>query len=302
MALKKTGRLPKRYARTVQKGTRKLVQKRYERRKQLHKERWRRSLRRLEQVWGRWRKAGIRWLIALIVSLLGLLIGLLLFSSLLQIQEIKVQRLNARLDTEAVQMVLAPLFGRHMFFVQENEVEALLRQSIADVFSVDIQKNYPSTLFVSIQLDPLVAALDIVNPDEEAVDTGTGIIVDFITNKGVYLQVPAQGANTLPIIRIVDWGVRPTPGTKIVQPEMLQRLGETEAALVQQFGHEVTIRAIYLRGQEYHIQADGKSLWFDMRSSLEEHLQRYRVFLQHIPQEQVSKYIDLRLKDRVVYE
>lgn len=302
MPLKKTGRLPKRYARTVQKNTRKYVERRYERRKQLRKERWRRSLRRLEQIFARWRKSAARWALVFAIGVVVLVVGLLLFSPLLKIQEIKVQRFNARLDTETVQRVLSPLFGRHIFFVQENEVEVLLRESVADVQSVSIEKQYPATLSVAIQLDPLVAALQIVNPDQNEDDMGTGSLIDFITDDGVYIQSLAQGGNTLPVVRVVDWGVRPEPGTQIVPPEMLQRLWDTETALRQQFGHDVTIRAIYLRGQEYHMFADGISLWFDIRSSLDEQMQRYRIFLQHVPREEVSLYIDLRLKDRVVYK
>lgn len=302
MPLKKTGRLPKRYARTVNKRTRTLVEKKYERRKQLHKERWRRSMRRFEQMAAKWRRSAVRWLAVFLAGVVALVIGLLLFSPLLKIQELKVQRFNPRLDVEAVQVVLSSLFGRHLFFVQSSEVEVLLRQSIPSVHTVRIAKEYPSTLSVAIELDPLVASLQIVNPEAEEADVGTGAIVDFITEEGVYIHDVVQGTEALPVIRIVDWGVRPVPGTQIVQPEMLERVWETQTALQQQFGHTISIRAIYVRAQEYHLLVDGKSLWFDLRSSLEEHLHRYRVFLQHIPQEQVSTYIDLRLKDRVVYQ
>lgn len=302
MVLKKTGRLPKRYARTASNGTRKIVRKRYEKRKQFRKDRWRRSFRRLEQMWSRWQKAAKKWLIVFAIGVLALVLSLLLFSPLLQVQEIKVQRFNARLDVEKVQQVLSSLFGRHLFFIQENEVELLLRSSIADVQKVDIQKIYPAILSVSLELDPLVATLQIMNPDEDVDQAMTGAIIDFITDEGVYIQTSTQRDEALPAVRIVDWGVRPTPGTQIVQPEMLQRLWDTEVALKQQFGHEVTIRAIYIRGQEYHILADGISLWFDIRSPLEQHLQRYRMFLQHVSREEVSVYIDLRLKDRVVYQ
>jgi hypothetical protein len=64
----------------------------------------------------------------------------------------------------------------------------------------------------------------------------------------------------------------------------------------------VFTRTLFLRAQEYHLQTREWTLWFDMRSSIEDHLQRYRIFLREIPHEEVREYIDLRLKDRVVYK
>ena len=244
----------------------------------------------------------MHWIGALVVGVVALTIGLLLFSPLLEIQEITVQRYNPRLDTESVQQVLAPLFSRHLFFLHSREVEQLLRANIADVKSVKTTKQYPSMLSVAIELDPLVAKLQIIDPDEEGDDTGTGAHIDFLTDHGVYIVSLVPDVDDLPAVRLVDWGVRPNPGDALVNPAMLTRLWETETSLRHQFGHDISVRAIYLRSQEYHIQADGISLWFDMRSSLDEHLQRYRVFLQHVPREEVGEYIDLRLKDRVVHK
>ena len=301
MPLKKSKRLPKKYARPVTKKTRKLVEKRYERSKQFKKDKLRRIIRRGEQITARWKRSAIQWLAVFAVGVALLAIGLLLFSPLLQIREITVQRFNPRLDAEAVQQVLAPLFSRHLFFVQGREVEALLHKNISDVHDVRVSKKYPSTLSVAIELDPLVARLQIVDPDEEE-NTGTGATVDFLTDQGVYIHTVVQEADILPFVRLVDWGVRPIPGDRLVDPQMLKSLWEVETALRQQFGHDITIRSIYLRAQEYHVLADGISLWFDMRSTLEEHIQRYRTFLQHVPREEVQQYIDLRLMDRVVYK
>lgn len=304
MPLKPSGRLPKRFNRRVTQGTRSLVGRRYERKSQHRRERLRRVLRRTQQNARRWQRAALRWGVALLLGLVLLFVGLLLFSPLLRLEEIKIRRLSPRLDIEQVQQVMSPLFGRHLLFLTTAEVRELLQANITDLRSVEIDKVYPSELTVTVELDPLVARLIILDPEqEEAPAAGTGGYMDFLTDEGVYVVAPgALASEELPAIRIVDWGVRPNPGTELLPLSLLERLFETEDALRAQFGHSIEIRTVYLRAQEYHLLANGISLWFDMRTSAEQHLQRYRMFLQSVRREDVQQYIDLRLTDRIVYK
>jgi len=107
----------------------------------------------------------------------------------------------------------------------------------------------------------------------------------------------------LPLMQLTDWGVRPIAGDKLVSPEFLVRLRDTERALSGQFGHRITERIIFLRAQEYHLRVDnGPELWFDMRTTLDEQLLRYKTFLRSVDFNAVDAYIDLRLSDRVVAE
>lgn len=304
MPLKPSARLPKRFNRRVTKQTRSIVGRRYERKPQLRKERMRRTMRRTHHLAKQWRTSALKWLLIFGVLSTALIIGLLLFSPLLEVREITVRRLSPRLDIEHVQKVMSPLFGRHVLFLTTADVRSLLHENITDIQSVEVGKIYPSELVVTIRLHPLVSRLQIVDPDApEKSDTGTGSGLDFLTQEGVYIRTVGNvDASHLPIIRLVDWAVRPTPGTPLVPPELVSRLFETEEALRLQFGHTVEIRTVYLRAQEYHVLADGISLWFDMRSSLEEHLQQYRVLLQSISHDEIHQYIDLRLTDRIVYQ
>lgn len=246
----------------------------------------------------------MRWVVITCAGVILCILLLLLFSPLLHLREITIRRLNPRLDIEHVQQVLSPLFGRHLLFLSSGEVKEMLSANMNDIDSIEVEKEYPSKLVVTIGLHPLIAWLEIVDPDAEAaMETGTGAGADFLTEEGVYVTaVTQQEAEGLQTIRLVDWGVRPLPGEALVPPEVLTRLQETREALRQQFGHIVELQTIYLRGQEYHLLADGISLWFDMRSSLEQQLQRYRLFLQSVPRSEVRQYIDLRLTDRIVYQ
>ncbi|MBU0766327.1 hypothetical protein KKF55_00880 [Patescibacteria group bacterium] len=303
--LEKARRLPKRFRRPVTKETKNLLRRKHKKQKKQHwKDVWHRIARRNQRIFrGMW-KSLAWWLAIFFVGLLMLGIGLVTFSPLVKIREVRIQRSNARLDIEEVQRVLTPFFGRHLFFLPSYEVSMLLFDSIQDVKNVKVYKNYPSQLLVNIELDPLYARLNILDPDEELVKIGTGAIVDFLTDQGVYVVAQLQEKEkALPLIRLVDWGVRPIEGDKMVNLDFLVRVRDTERSLSEQFGHSIETRTIFLRAQEYHLSLDnGLDLWFDTRSKLEDQLLRYRTFLRSIDLESVEDYIDLRLSDRVVYK
>tara|TARA_Y100000310_G_scaffold328972_1_gene398024 strand:+ start:3278 stop:4186 length:909 start_codon:yes stop_codon:yes gene_type:complete len=300
--IKKSRRLPKKYARRISPDTAKYVKRRMGRKKQRRKEKWRRVQRRFEAAWEGFRASIVRWtLIGLII--IGLVaFGFLLFSPAIEVREIKVSRLSPRLDIEEVQESLTPIFGRHLFFLSSFEIAQLLHESIPDIDEISIGKTYPGILHVRIALHPLVAKLSIEDPDSTG-GTGTGTTIDFLTKQGIYVATTAaRDTETLPQFSIVDWGVRPDPGVLLIQPTFLERMNAAELTLLRQFGQEVSQRTVYLRAQEFHLLVDGKELWFDLRNPLEEQMERYRTFLKEVGFETARDYIDLRIADRVMYQ
>ncbi|MBT4119605.1 MAG: hypothetical protein HOG89_03570 [Candidatus Peribacter sp.] len=300
--MKKSRRLPKKYARRVSPDTKRYVKRRMDRKSQRRKEKWRRLRRRLEVIWGGFRDSAVRWTLVSLITLGVIAFGFLLFSPAIEVREITVSRLSPRLDIEEVQEALAPMFGRHLFFLSSFEIAGLLQDSIPDIDELSIGKTYPGVLHVKIALHPLVAKLNIEAPDS-AGSSGTGSSIDFLTSQGIYVATTAaRDTETLPRISIVDWGVRPDPGTLLLQPTFFERMNAAELTLLRQFGQEVERRTVYLRAQEFHLLIEGKELWFDLRNPLEEQMERYRTFLKEIGFEEVKDYIDLRVADRVMYQ
>ncbi|TSC99928.1 MAG: hypothetical protein Greene101449_462 [Candidatus Peregrinibacteria bacterium Greene1014_49] len=225
-----------------------------------------------------------------------------LFSPLMRTAEVRIVRTDVRLDLEQIQSLLSPLFGKHLLLLSAYDVRTLLEEGLPDLRSVKVDKDYPSTLVVRITVDPLIARLVIRNPEEGNIPEGVTSTIDYLTSEGTYIaSARASGGDSLPTITLVDWGARPIPGTEILTSEFLLRVAATERNLQEQFGQQVLERMVYLRAQEYHLRISQWTLWFDVRSSLEEQIQRYRIFLREVPPEEVKEYVDLRLKDRVVY-
>jgi len=268
------------------------------------KDRARKVQRKSSRFFVAFRRSFVQWLIIVGIGLILLACGLFAFSPIIQVRAIRIVRTDARLDIEEVQRTLAPLFSRHLFFLPEYEVKEMLLNNIPAVQEVKVSKIYPSQLFVRITLDPLVAQLHILDPDKAQEETGTGSTIDFLTAKGIYIVAPLLDVpKQLPTVHLVDWAVRPEPGTLLLLPSFLERIAQTERALSQQFGHDVRRRTVFLRAQEYHLRVEsGKELWFDLSSPLNQQLLRYRTFLRNVPADEVESIIDLRLTDRVIYK
>ena len=302
MPIKKSRRLPKKYARRVSPDTKRYVKRRMDRKKSRRKEKMRRAKRRLEVAWDGFRTSAVRWTLVSLITIGVIAFGFLLFSPAIEVREITVSRLSPRLDIEEVQDALAPMFGRHLFFLSSFEIAGLLRESIPDIDELSIGKTYPGELHVRIALHPLVARLNIEEPDS-AGGMGTGSTIDFLTAQGIYIATTsARDTETLPQFSIVDWGVRPDPGTLLIQPKFLERMKAAELTLLRQFGQEISRRTVYLRAQEFHLLIEGKELWFDLRNPLEQQMKRYRTFLREVGFEEVRDYIDLRVTDSVMYQ
>lgn len=313
MPLRSARRLPRRYNRPVSARTRALADRRRTHQRKLKQERVRRLLRRFQRLYVDWQQFVVRWFLVGIVLALLFALGFLLFSPVVHIRSISIQRTDPRLDIEHVQQALAPLFGRHTVFLSELEVLTLLREAVPDIDQVEVQKSYPSDITVAVTLDALVAKVQIISPDEpqdaEAAPTATGAVQNYLSSDGMLITTSLPQDPDLPLIRLVDWGARPQQGDTVLPVEFFIRMRQAEEQLTSQFSLNVLERTIFLRGQEFHLRVSRESqqgsavnLWFDLRSPLADHLQRYRAFLRAAGPDVAQEYIDLRLQDRVVYK
>jgi hypothetical protein len=232
-----------------------------------------------------------------------------LFSPILHVREIRVVRTEGRVDIAKVINALHEFYGRHMLLVSARDITTHVRQVVPDAKDVIVSKHYPSQLSVRITLVPLVAKLTIDPPLNAAPVSGSGsgpgttTVADYLTENGVLVSIarPA-GSQPLPTIRIVDWGVRPVPLSPVLAPEFLDRMRRAEGALALEFSQQIVSRTVYLRAREFHLDTPKLSFWFDLRSPLEEQLQRLRTFLTVVKFPEVKNYIDLRLIGKVVYK
>jgi hypothetical protein len=185
-----------------------------------------------------------RWGLLVSFLTLGGLFLFLAFSPVVQVREIRVQRTEARVDIERVQKSLSPLFGRHLLFLPDYEVQELLRQSIPDLQEVTVQKRYPSELIVRVQLRPILARLTIETPSD--VPTGSGAVAQA---SGLVLQTgpeavrwcfgPMEGDAKLPASLTDDYPN--TAGFTSPGGDVAITAGRTNARVLVPTGGEVRL-------------------------------------------------------------
>jgi POTRA domain, FtsQ-type len=268
-------------------------------------------------IWQRnWRKMQLQWNRIRPLMLIGGTIFIALaciatvliifFSPILHIRTISVEKQDTRIDIAELQKQLQPLFDRHLFFVTSTEVERLLLDARHDVESVDIHKQYPDHLIVDVHLKPVVASLRRQGVPAAPTDTQeVQLPRDYITADGLYVFSPLpiiSAIDELPIYDIVDIAEWPKNGEFLLRKELLDHAKETEEHLVKQFGYTVTKRTIFVRAQEYHITINDRTLWFDIRTSSKEQLDKYGIFLATKINYPVTEYVDLRLFNKVIWK
>lgn len=283
-----------------------MVLKKHRIKSQYSREQLLRMLNRLKRKLMSSRKVVFQWLAILGGTAAFLLLCIVLFSPLVTLREVRVERTDGRVDIERVQKALRPLFGRHLWFLPAHEIRTLLHEVQPDILDIKLFKRYPSGVTIKLVLDPLVARLNVLEPGAvQKAGTGAIVLDSFLTEKGMFVEYPQSSVgkhHALPLLTLVDWGVHPVVGQQLLDPSFIQLLQDAERLLLEQFGERVNARTVFLRAREFHLATSATMLWFDQKRPLQSQLDRYRIFLQHLGGRAAEEYVDLRITDRVVYQ
>lgn len=277
------------------------------RRAQQRKERTKRMMRSCARIASLVATEFRTWLLIGIGMLTATTMLVLVFAPFFDVRQIVIRRQDPRIDLEDIQQSLSPLFKQRLLLVTKSQVHALLAPEYPDIDSIDIAKEYPSTLTVSIYVEP-VAAQIVIDDSDVSLLTQTGTTVgsgsySYITRGGIFVQSPIRlrGDTPIPTLRLTDWGIRPQNRTRALPSDFVEQIFAARDALRTDFGLTTRDIAVYVRAQEFHIRTNKVTLWFDLRSPLSVQLERFREFLKTFSLEQAQQYIDLRIADKIIY-
>lgn len=248
------------------------------------------------------------WLLIGIGTIVSSILIALLFSPFFDVRTIVIQRQDPRIDLSDVQQNLAPLFRQRMVLVTKSQIASLLQSQYPDIESIAMTKKYPSTLSITLTLEPVVARV-IIDESDPKDSSQTGAIVAgsgsyaYITKSGIFVESPIKlsGSVPIPTLRFTDWGIRPQNRTRVIQGEFTQQIFAARDALRTDFGLTTLDIVVYVRAQEFHIRTNKTTLWFDLKSSLNSQFERFRQFLKTLSLEQAKQYVDLRIEDKIVF-
>ncbi len=235
--------------------------------------------------------------------------GALLFAPFFDVRDMRVRRQDPRIDPEEIQETLSPLFKQRLVLVTRSQVAAMLQAEYPEIERVEIGKDYPSTLNVSVYLEAVSAEI-IINDSADSLSgsgstaTGSGTnTFTYVTRSGTFVTSPIRLAGgPYPKLTITDWGIRPQNRTPLLSRVFLQTIFLARDTLQRDFGLQSQNITVFLRAQEFHIQTNKTTLWFDLRSPLNVQFQRFREFLKALSLDQSKAYIDLRIADKIIYK
>jgi hypothetical protein len=314
MPLKASRKLPKRFSRRAGPLTRSLAKTYYggpNRRARRRKEWFARTGRKFARLSETVLREFRLWLVIGAVLILLTIGATLLFAPFFDVREMKVRRQDPRIDPEEIQQALAPLFNQRLVLVTRGQVASMLQAEYPDIEKVEISKEYPSTLLISVYLEPVLAEVRIDDSQSTepasgsgAVESGSGVgLYTYVTRQGYFVGSPIRlSGGPYPKLTITDWGIHPQNRTILLSPEFLQNVFLARDTLRRDFGLESQNITVYVRAQEFHIRTPKTSLWFDVRSPLTVQFQRFREFLKTLSLDQAKEYIDLRIADKIIYK
>lgn len=310
--LKPSRRIPKAFQRTSSDFSKNIASKLFRRRKKKTSHRFSKLVRHWRRIVGTTKTTLTRaraWCAIGIVLFIALMIAFFLLSSTFSVTSMRVSRQDRRTDTEEIQKLLQPYFGKHIFFVSPLLIERNILTAYPEVASAEVSRNFPNELQVKLYMQPIIARVAIGDPG----DTEQGVVSEtwqeteeqhlYLTQNGVFLEYPFS--LSLPdeylSLYLVDWAVKPEHRQKLIQGQPLAAVQHAQRILQETFGHSAHFITYYLRAKEFHVQTEGSALWFDLVTPVSVQIDRYRQFLRAVPLEEVEEYVDLRLHDRVVY-
>ncbi len=310
MPLKGPRRLPKSFNRTASVYSRSLARKRYmtsdrrARRRRGKMIRWVRKLSKFSTVIASEFRT---WLVIGVVATIVTVMLVLMFAPFFDVRQIVIRRQDPRVDLEDIQQALSPLFRQRLILITKNQVSGMLTPDYPDIDHIEIAKKYPSTLTVSIYLEPVAAA--IVIDDSDAAATESGALVGsgtyaYITRSGYFVSSPIKlgGSTPIPMLQLTDWGIRPQNRTHVLSEDFIDQIFSARDALRTDFGLSTTGITVFVRAQEFHIRTNKVTVWFDLKSPLSLQFQRFREFLKTLSLDQAKEYIDLRIADKIIYK
>ena len=309
MPLKKPIRLPRNLRRSASPATRRFAIKHYrsaDRRSWRRKEFVVRFGRKATKIWSVIASEFRLWMVIAAAGIVIVILAILLLSPFFDVRSMHIRRQDARIDPEEIQQTLSPLFKQRLVLVTRTQVASMLQAEYPDIERVEIGKEYPSTLNVTVYLDPVIArvTLDEDEKTESGSLAGSGNTLHlYVTRRGFFVASPITlTSSPLPTLILTDWSIRPDNRQRVLDPDFLREIFLARDILRRDFGLSTTGIMVYVRAKEFHIRTNKVVLWFDLQSPLPVQFQRFRQLLKTVSMEQIKEYADLRIADKIVYK
>lgn len=239
----------------------------------------------------------------ILIALIG---GLAFFAYSPQflIQSIQIKRDSLLIDSNKIYSALTPFFRRHIISVSKDEMEEIITEQFPEVESIELYRQWPNSVQIFVHsYQPIanvkIAPTGLTQPEE---DTIPQEISGLINSKGYIIELNKQDPQ-FPVIVVTNPRKEYELHTQVIEQEALKSMLQSKNLTKEYFDVQTNFIEYFPVGREYHLFLDtGTTLWLDFTSPYEEQLYKIKRVLADIDFiAQPPQYIDLRIKDKLIY-
>lgn len=252
-------------------------------------------------------------LICMSITLGGICIGILFFSSFFVVSDIVVARDKVFVEPQKIEQAMRPVIGKNIFMVDAGQIHDELVQMFPTIQKVEVNKLFPRTIQVRVYSWPMVAQVNYKG------ESGTGyllsengyvvpnVLVTEMTEQEnqeqrelISLQIPRYGTvdpEHVPLLTLSKL----EPGKHFMDKSILDRVRLTIGLYEKNFQVPVTHVEYLPFEREVHLYVgDGTALLIWLTADIETQLFKLKTAESKLDLESGSlAYIDLRVKDKV---
>lgn len=243
---------------------------------------------------------------SLIIGVGVLLLSGAFFKGYFALSQIKLKRMDFRVDIEEIAPTVQGFRGQNLVFVSKKQIAQELMERHPYIKDVEIEKSYPRAILLNISTYPIKLRWKMKIQEEDLVKNTKEIKerVYFINKVGKISSGSSEDEDAFLIEEQNIHKQEPEKNMLIIEEGALNEILGSKG-LLEEIMQISVVRAEYFRyAREIHYLTENNiSIWMDFATPHEEQIKKlYNVLAEVEILKESLAYIDLRVKGRVYYK
>lgn len=243
------------------------------------------------------------------ITLFGVAVGIVFFSSFFKLNTILVSRDSAYVNPQAIETFLQTQKGKNIFLLDSGELKTQLMEEFPMLSSIEISRLLPQTIRVKVTSYPIFSRIKNESVQKEYFLNTNGVLVQPDQNQVqkdmLLFTLPSYSELGEEFKDVISPYVDLHEGRKIFTKEYMLFFQKVVDAYGKNFDTKLTSIAYYPIEKELHvILTSGTQLYFSLSKDLDTQIFLLKTFLIDAKSNVLAtgeyQYVDLRVKDKVI--
>lgn len=263
-----------------------------------------------------WKRFFIQLSYFLVVVLFIGLIFIFFFTSLFVVKNINLERENFRIDSGEVLDFLSEYRYRNILLISTSKIEEDIKKKFPEYKTATVKRILPNSLSVQVKNFEIIAKLKVlIKPEKRLVGTGSSLVETLGLQP--YEQILAlnsigiieaynelyQDFPMLEIANIQDFPL--VQGDKLLSLDKLSLILKAKEELFNELKLSVNYMKYFPDARELHLKTNNEyEIWIDFMSPITEQIDKLKKISNDVDwnENPPNEYIDLRVKNRIIYK